>query len=128
MSIESKLLLLLTALLLSISLSASIDTRLADAINEANANPGKHVSLTLATSGGVQVFELMDPLPAIKEGANLSIVGGCFIHFDTYLDCYVKGTGRDPIFHADKSARHCQLHIEGIVFINAKGAVLYDLP
>ena len=129
MSIESKLLLLLATVLLSSALTASIevDTRLADAINEANANPGKQVSLTLI-SGGAYTLELMDRLPAIKEGANLSISGGCVLHSNTYVECYVLGNGRDPIFHADKSARHCQLHIEGIIFRNAKGAVLYDLP
>ena len=131
MSIESKLMLLFAALLLSSALTASIyvDTRLADAINEANANPGKQVSLTLA-SGGFYTLELMDRLPAIKEGANLSIVGGCDLpwHGNGFMYCFVHGNRRDPIFHADKSATHCQLHIEGIIFRHAKRAVFYNLP
>ena len=117
-------LLLIIYTLLSASTASVLANPLADAINEANANPGKRVTVIISEYTTV----LADRLPAIKQGANLSIVSGCKIHSDEIVNCIVQGNGRDPIFHADKSARHCQLYVESIVFQFAKGAVFLDLP
>ena len=92
----------------------------------ASVNPGKLV--TLALDGTPSSTMLIDRLPAIEDRARLSILGRCYINEPRADYCTVQGNGRDPIFHAGKSARHCQLHVDGVVFRRAKGAVFLDLP
>ena len=120
---------LLFATLLTSTLAASqyVDDftgELARAINEANAHPGKQVNVVW--EGGPYTRAVNSRLPAIREGANLSIVANCDIRQRGDNPCVVEGNRVDPIFHADKSARHCQLLVVGITFQYA--TVFYDLP